>query len=174
MRPRYFIFSLPRSGTSWLSLFLSGPDSYCYHEPTADHRPEEWCVLAREREERIVGAVDTGAMYFPELIWDALPTTNFYCLYRSPYEVQRSMRWNHLEFNAFTEIEKLKALRHEPILYSKFDDIGYLEEVWARVIGTRFDTERARMFMEMRVERDVQKFFCNRPNAAEHARSMIQ
>jgi hypothetical protein len=162
MRPSFFIFSLPRSGSSWLSVFLTGPDSFCYHEPTADHSPIEWKSLATKRK-GITGAVDTGAYCFANEIWDALPNTNFYSLCRDPHEINRSSRWNHIDYDAYKEREKLDSLKHERIIYSKLSDISYLEEIWARIIGTEFDEERTKLLIDMRIERDISKFFSDRP-----------
>lgn len=160
MRPSFFIFSLPRSGSSWLSVFLTGPDSYCYHEPTADYSPEEWKVIANNRPERYVGAVDTGAYCFSPGTFDIFPKTKFFTLCRDPHEINRSTRWLQIEgYDAFHERSKLDCLKHEHILYSRLHDIGYLEEVWYRVIGTPFDSERAKNLIEMRIERDVNAFF---------------
>lgn len=173
MRPSFFIFSLPRSGSSWLSVFLSGSDSFCYHEPTADLSPIEWREAAIQRPEAIVGAIDTGAMYYADKIWDSIPKAKFFSLCRDTFEIDKSCRWHGLEFDAFKEREKLDVLKHERILYSKFGDIGYMEEVWDRVIGTKFDSERAKIIMEMRIERDITKFFTARPNAIEHATELL-
>lgn len=172
MRPSFFIFSLPRSGSAWLSLFLTGPDSYCYHEPIADIEPQEWKARATARPEK-TGAVCTGSYCFAPKIWDLIPRAHFFALCREPADIQRSLRWQHIDHDSYREREKLDALRHERILYSRFDDIGYLEEVWARVIGTDFDRERARNLMEMHVERDVQKFLAAHPNALAHFAEML-
>lgn len=164
MRPSFFIFSLPRSGSSWLSVFLTGHDSYCYHEPTADHSPYEWKELCSKRPEKHIGAVDTGAYTFADMMWDALPNTKFFSLCRNPHDIDKSSRWHGIQYDAYHEREKLDALKHEKIIYSKLNDIGYLEEVWARVIGTKFDSERAKQLIDMRIERDIRKFFNERPD----------
>ena len=160
MRPSFFIFSLPRSGSSWLSVFLTGPGSYCYHEPTADYSPEEWKAVVKHRPEKIIGGVDTGAYCFALDTWTAFPKTKFFTLCRDPHDINKSTRWLKIEgYDAFYERERLDALNHEHILYSKLHDLGYLEEVWARVIGTEFDSERAEQLIEMRIERDITNFF---------------
>lgn len=167
MRPSFFIFSLPRSGSSWLSVFLTGPDSFCYHEPTADYDIPTWEGMAKARPERIVGAVDTGAYIQAPEIWNSFPKAKFFSLVRDPHEINKSSRWIGIEnYDAYKEREVLDSLKHEKILYSKIWDLGYLEEIWDRVIGTRFDSERARLLKEMRIERDVFSFFNIRPEIA--------
>lgn len=175
MKPAFFIFSQMRSGSSWLSVFLTSPKSYCYHEPTADYSVSKWKEVSNNRPEPIVGAVDTGAHYFSESIYKLLPNTKFYTLHRDPYEVSRSVRNIPIEgYDAFAECTKLKALEHESIFYSKLHDIEYLEDTWDVIIGTPFDAERAKVLIEMQIERNIKEFYMERPNAIEHFRSLMQ
>jgi hypothetical protein len=154
--PTFFIFSQVNSGSSWLSVFLTGKDSYCYHEPTADYSISEWKNAASRRSETIVGGVDTGAYYFAAAIYFALPQTRFFSLCRG--EIPNT----------------LANLKHDRISYARINDLGYLEELWGELIGTPFDSERAATLIEMRIKRDVDKFYAARPNAIEHFRSLLQ
>ena len=156
MKPAFFIFSQVRSGSSWLSIFLTGPDSYCYHEPTADYSVSEWKSVACKRPEKVIGAVDTGAYYFAHSIHAAFPKSRFFTLCRGELP------------------EHLVCLNHEQILYSMLNDLEYLDELWDNIIGTPFDSERAKTLIEMRIQRDTKKFYAARPNAIEHFRSLMQ
>jgi hypothetical protein len=177
MRPSFFIFALPRSGTSWLSLFLSGASSYCYHEPTADFTPAQWVEQARKRPEAVVGAVDTAAYRYISRMREVMPEARFFELVREPLEIYTSLERVGLHgFTAGVEHYKLHDAAHAVnagyIPYPKLRDIGYLEELWGMLIGTSFDRERAQLFLEMRVERDIPLFMANRPNVVSHLRSL--
>lgn len=175
MRPNFFIFSLPRSGTSWLSVFLTGPDSYCFHEPTADFTPAEWLNQAESRPERIVGGIDTGAYAYAERIISATPEADYFALYRDPLEINRSGRALGMGFYGWEkEYNQLKALKLEPIYYSKFRDLGYLKELWQRIIGRPFDEGRAQQLMGMNIQRDVCDFFIQRPDIGQMAQKWLQ
>ena len=173
MRPDFFIFSLPRSGSAWLSMFLSGRDSYCYHEPLADFTADAWIEQAQKRPEEIVGGVDTGAYRWPTLLTGLLPGAKLFVLVRNREEIKRS--WNSLRFNALpenimdAEVEKIRAISvgMERIYHAHLGDVSYLEDLWGRVIGTPFDRERALLLSEMRVTRDVPVFMGRRPWLAE-------
>lgn len=164
MRPSFFIFSLPRSGSSWLSVFLTGPDSFCYHIPTADRTPLEWRGIASQRPEKVVGAVDTMAYIAPQEIIEVIPKANFFTLVRDPRDIDRSSRWHHVPYDAFKEREVLDSFKFEKIIYSHLGKLSYLEEIWGKVIGTPFDAERAKHLIEMRIERDVYFFYESRPS----------
>lgn len=174
MRPSFFIFSLPRSGSSWLSVFLSGADSFCYHEPTADATPEQWVSEATARPERQVGAVDTGAYLFAPKIQQALPKARFFVLERDPGEIGESLRRaDMLGINVLSEYSRLSKLPYERIEYARLGDIGYLSDVQSRVLGTSLDPVRTRQLLEMRVQRDTALFMRNRPHIDEHARRLL-
>lgn len=174
MRPQYFIFSLPRSGSAWLSVLLTGPQSYCYHEPTADRSPAEWAAHARGRPESVVGAIDTAAYRYVGQVRAALREGPCYALLRDPLEIARSARRVGFdEFDAEAARAELDALDLEPIEYGRLQSLDYLAELWDRLIGTRFDEERARQLLEMRIERDVARFIANRPGLQAHAAQLL-
>ena len=155
---RFFIFSLPRSGSAWLSVFLSGPDSYCYHEPTADMPYPHWAGHIAHRRETVVGGVDTRAYQYAAGLMLSLPEARFLSLVRDPAEINASVHKLGYSFDAPTEREKLDALQLDPIHYENLRDIEYLCALWAHLIGTPFDEERAQHLIEMNIQRDVKRF----------------
>lgn len=166
MRASFFIFGLPRSGSSWLSVFLSGRDSFCYHEPTADARPEEWTTAAYQRPESIVGAVDTGAYLYADLVRAAMPNAQFFVLLRDPDEINVSSHKCGISgYDAWAEHSRLTALPFPRLHHESLRELNYLESLWDRVIGTKFDAERARQLLEMNVQRDVQRFIAKHRKA---------
>lgn len=172
MSPSFFIFALPRSGTAWLATFLSGPKSYCFHEPTADRTPAEWAVHATARS-GIVGAIDTAAYLNPDAILEAIPRARICVLLRDPLEITRSCKKLGYFFNGYVERFRLEAISGERIEYAQLRDIAYLRDLWARLIGTTFDEERAQQLLEMNVERDVGRFLACRPRAEQQAVRML-
>lgn len=175
MQPSFFIFSLPRSGSSWLSVFLTGRDSFCYHEPTADYTPQEWMERASERPESTIGAVDTGAYIHASLITQALPEwTRYFVLERDPAEIERStLTFNVRGYDAALQYEKLMDLPFPRISYENLGDLTYLRSVWEMAIGPGFDEARTAKLQEMNIQRDIGKFFALRPNLGEHMQKMF-
>lgn len=173
----FFIFSLPRSGSAWLSMFLTGKDSFCYHDPSADMDEDELRIRMSRRPEKVVGAVDTGAYVRAT---DIRSEYRCFRLYREPVEIRRSSLQFGVDYPAEAESRKLYALESlagmTRIEYSGFQDILYLEHLWDEIVGTEFDAERARVFQEMTIERDIAKFFNQRPqlciSASYPSRSM--
>jgi hypothetical protein len=152
MKRRFFIFSLPRSGSSWLSVFLSGPGSYCYHEPFADGDNVEakWAG----RPEECVGAIDTSAhkrgMY---------PVCSaYFVLRRHKHEISSSLKLKGWVLNLDTELDALDSIATTfqclPIYYRWLIEVSYLETIWNSVTGgLPFDRERAEYLSEMNIQR---------------------
>lgn len=173
MLPSYFIFSLPRSGTSWLSLFLTDRSSYCYHEPTADFTPHEWVRRAANRPET-VGAIDTGAARYDALIRAAAPHARLFVLLRDPEEIKQSLNYaGMLGFDVDEAYEQLHALKLDPIYYRNFGSEGYLAALWRHLNGTECEPAHVDRYLELRVERDARLFMAHRPNLNAHLRRML-
>lgn len=56
----FIVLGLPRSATTWLSVWLTTEQSLCLHDPFADRLPEHW-----QRDARRFGISCTGAYLFP-------------------------------------------------------------------------------------------------------------
>ena len=174
-KPAFFIFSLPRSGTSWLSLFLTGKDSYCYHEPTADFSPFDWARHARNRPELTVGAIDTCAYRYAHLVRDAMPQALCFTIQREPHEIITSLEAASMHgMDVLEAYERIQGLGLTPLYYKHFGDHKYLASIWESLTGTEPDPEHIDRFLELRVERDVNRFIANRPQLLPHVRSMLQ
>jgi len=160
---KFFIFSLPRSRSAWLSLFLSSADSFCFHEPLGD----EVSLVDRmaARPEPVVGAIDTGAYRSYEAVLEMLPDAHYFMLYRDPVEIQRSSDKFGVTFDARKEYERLCDIPVAHTIYANgLNDVDYLESLWVAIVGTPFDRERAPLMTEMHIERDVYRYFSNRPH----------
>jgi hypothetical protein len=121
------------------------------------------------RSEGVVGAIDTGAYRTPGVIQSMLPSAQYFMLYRDPDEIQRSSDKFGVKFDARKEYEHLDAipLSWHTIYADLLGDIEYLESLWYLVTvqrGLEFDRERAELLIEMHIERDVHRYFSNRPH----------
>jgi hypothetical protein len=151
----FFIHSLPRSGSAWLSVFLTGPDSFCYHEPFA--KPD-WRERMQRRPETIVGAVDTLAHRLGKV-------NGFreYALVRDIAEIKRSADRLCYGIDAMGALDQFtQATSGMPVIYyDRLHDIGYLADLWQEFIGTPFDKERAELLAQMNIQRDVRRLLAS-------------
>lgn len=154
MKRLFFIYSLPRSGSAWLSMFLSQPGCCCLHEPFADGGG--WSQLLERLEERpepVAGAIDTSAYQRP-----GRPEVPRYRLVRPLEEIEASGR--RLGFTSIDyegELHRFSAATQGlPLIeHWRFKDLGYLKGLWQRLTGLPFDGQRAQTLTEMRIERDL-------------------
>ena len=135
---RFFIYSTPRSGSAWLSNFLTYGGSFCQHEPLANGG-------MFFTDHPVSGAVDTGASFVGYLPPEGVHT---YHLYRDPLEVKRSLRRAGLPLYPMDDYKM-------GFEYGRLFDFGYLEYVWGEVVGLPFDRARAEMLIELNVQRDI-------------------
>jgi hypothetical protein len=159
----FCIYSLPRSGSTWLSVFMSGRDSFCYHEPLSDYSLPELLERIGNRHETAVGIIDTAA-------YRASPRAAEYferqfVLLRDADDIRSSSARFGVSYDVGLEMERLRASipKATAIEYESLWDVSYLRNLWVQAIGTEFDEERARLMIEMRIERDIGQFFANRP-----------
>lgn len=104
----YVIFSLPRSRSTWLSVFLSRPGALCGHDlGMTIASPDEFTTRLRGE---YAGTCETGASFAWRLIRQQMPEARFAVVLRDPAEVVTSLarcgvigvaqeieaRWNEL------------------------------------------------------------------------------
>ena len=155
MKRQFFIYSLPRSGSSWLSQFLSMPGSFCYHEPLADHTLPDILDKMETRPEPCVGLIDTSA-HQKDLA--KLENCNYYVIHRDLQEIDKSLKLKGWVINIQEEQKKLHLASAAAgcinLHYKWFNDLGYLRNVWDSIVDSPFDQERAEYLMEMNVQRE--------------------
>ena len=136
----FLIYALPRSGSAWVSNFLTHGDSFCYHEPL------RYGSLGQlERPTPLVGCADTGAYLFD------LEVKRRYVLIRNPRDVVLALGRLGLpmvqDFTLFQEqTAGLPVFRYERLF-----DVGYLREMWAEIVGPGFLEARARQLIDLSV-----------------------
>lgn len=148
----FFIYSLPRSGSAWLSQFLSQPGSFCYHEPLADS--PGFIQRLEDRPEWVVGGIDTS---FYKLEAQLPSAFHCYALHRPLGEIRASSERLGFRLDWGTEFSRFKerVVGLHVIYYHLLSDIKYLEDLWAEVVRTKFDRERAEYLMEMNIQRSI-------------------
>lgn len=154
MKKHFFIYSLPRSGSAWLSLFFSQPGAFCIHEPLAN---EEGVMEQMERRsESVVGAIDTSAYLDPPTFPFEVKT---YVLWRNWTDIEQSSLRMGFEVDVQTQqrilTQNIRITSSNTIRYKDLHNLDYLEVLWKEIVGTEFDRERAEYLIEMQVERDV-------------------
>jgi hypothetical protein len=140
---------MPRSGSAWLSNFLTFKDSFCYHEPLIEAPPEDLIHKFSERPEAVVGAVDTGAAHFKA----RLPKISTFLLVRDEDHAKHSA-WK-LGLKWVPSRKAVFSVGGPCFEYEKLFDLGYLRDVWDSITGLPFDEERARLAIGMNVQADI-------------------
>ncbi len=91
--PHFLIFARPRSRTAWLANFLTYGDTFCLHEPMADHQTFDELgrrlQLSFGADVERVGFVDTSLIHRPQDALDAFPRAHVLFLASSPAGFRR-------------------------------------------------------------------------------------
>jgi hypothetical protein len=135
----------------------------CWHEPLSESLPLA-DLFSRPRS----GGVDTLAYTKPEL------ARHFRCfvLRRSYADIEASSRRLGVEYKAPRE-EFERVTRGMPeIDYKSLGNLLYLQRIWSLIAGTAFDRDRARMLIELNVQRDLENFRRSRPHFSDQIESL--
>lgn len=154
MNKRFFIYTLPRSGSAWLSNFFSHRNSFCFHEPLADGDYIHLMSNMSNRLEPVVGAIDTSAYQRP------FKPEEFVCkkfvLHRPLCDIKQSLKLRGWVMDMDKEAERFyKVAGNLPaIYYTMLFNVDYLERLWELIVGDGFDKQRAQQLVEMNVQRE--------------------
>lgn len=135
---RFFIYSTPRSGSAWLSNFLTYGGSFCQHEPLAERKFEF-------KDYPVSGAIDTGAALIGYVPPDG---TEVFHLARDKGQVKASLE--RIGLKAY-DLSAYKS----GFKFNDLFDLDYLEVLWGLVTHLPFDRDRAEMLIEMNVQRSI-------------------
>jgi hypothetical protein len=86
----FFVTGLPRSGTAWLSAFLSHGDTICYHELLADTGPVATAVAAALVPHH--GCADTATPLIADRLVAVFPRAPWVIVLRDPPDAYASLR----------------------------------------------------------------------------------
>jgi len=154
----FFIAALPRSGTAWVSNFLTTGDSICLHDGIK-YITDGYANTLQATGRRFCG--DSGShiqMIYKELL-EAFPDAKFAAIVRSPSDVIDSLKdmlmpidgleesRNQL-FEMITSNEDILVVRFEDL----FNDESKARELWEHCIGVGFDPIRWRLLAKLNVQ----------------------
>lgn len=158
----FFILSLPRSRTAWLSALLTTDKSLCLHEGfnLADGR-EAYVSMMKSSPYHYAGDANSAWVLHYELLRPEFPGARCAIVLRDPAEVAAS-------FSVFTRVgpAEAEALRqayallidlscHHPVF--RFEDLDDPDEVRRMVAhlmpGVAFDRDRFELFKTLNIQR---------------------
>lgn len=156
---RFLIYSLPRSGSAWLSTFLSRGDCFCYHELLAETPAKAVGLRLCSRSEPVQGTIETFA--FSPGMDPYEPGMETWGLVREQQAIAASIKaLTNKEFDlkaAARQFFSIVEKRQANVIYHKYlGDVHYLEELWQRIVGKGFDLGWAEKMIEMNVQRSLQ------------------
>lgn len=129
----FIVFSLPRSRSAWLSVFLSHGVGLVGHDIGVEcATPDDFADMLRGP---LVGTCETGAQFAWKLIRKMLPDAKFVVIKRDPLEVSESLaRFGLTDVDA--EMDRRCALLSEisdseGTLTFSYDDLGHPGVCWA-------------------------------------------
>jgi len=142
---KFIITGLPRSGTTWLSVFLSTDDCLCLHDPYGTHTPEE---LGQWEG----GVCDTALWYYAD--WCRVHTDKFIIIDRKVEEVNSSLINLDIvqvpeEFtNIFNNTDSNKRIYFEDLFTEEI-----AEELWNYIYPEKpFNVIRWKMLKDIHME----------------------
>lgn len=122
---KFIVTGLPRSGTTWLSVFLSTDDCLCLHDPYATHSPEE---LAKWEG----GVCDTALWYYED--WCKANTDKFILIDRKAEEVNASLSDKGImELPEFLTDAFSSVTGHKKIYFEDLFTEEIAEELWTYI-----------------------------------------
>lgn len=147
----FIVLGLPRSATTWLSVWLTTDRSLCLHDPFATALPEHW-----PRDERRLGISCTGAYLFPR--WLEQHECPVAIIERVPEACDRSMQGIGMGDTSILQ----NPLRETEGRRWRFDEIWHEEkarELWAFLLpGIPFDALRYRLLKDIQIQPHMGKW----------------
>lgn len=160
MKP-FFIVSLPRSGTAWLSNFLTHGSCFCYHELSYGiSSMGEFREIFERNGSPVVGTADTAGCLYAQAIHHQFPDARIVVLVRDPREIRDSLakvglNRNESEISVLAThlhwaIENLNAL---VVQYERLFSQTEVRRVWEYLrVPDPFPWRRFEMLREFRIE----------------------
>lgn len=142
----FIVLALPRSGTTWLSNWLTTDRTLCLHDPFSLGMPEAW-----PRDHRLRGISCTGAALMPR--WLARYTCPIAIIERNPEECDASLARLGLPDTDLLR-EALGATRGLCVDFDELWREGSARALWHYLMPASipFDALRYRLLREMHVQ----------------------
>ena len=160
----FLITGLPRSRTAWLSVFMSGAGSICYHEPIGGIREvSDIEAIYKSDYYKFVGIADSGLGFFLDWILKNIQPRTL-IVERDPAEVIESLARLGLPRTNFTELlsDRLQPFKEHPLVmwvpYEALNMKRVMQKIyWHLMPGQPFDEERYELLAKMHIETDVEE-----------------
>lgn len=162
VRPPFFIAGLPRSGTTFLANFFTTAGVFCHHEALLGcENMEKYAERMRLRDYYQVGDSDSGLAWYEDRVRERFPNSLWVGIDRDATDVALS----HMRLGMSVPTELMmdshrKCLSRCDIMV-KFQDLFLTETLrylWQNVTGLRFDSRRAEMLAQMRVQPNLDEY----------------
>lgn len=148
----FIVLGLPRSATTWLSVWLTTEHSLCLHDPFAERLPEHW-----PRDARRFGISCTGAYLFPK--WLAQHDCPVAVIERDAESCELSLTRAGLGHDTRALRDRLAAVDGRRFA---FDDLWHEDrarELWAFLLPQiPFDALRYRQLREIQIQPHLGKW----------------
>lgn len=119
---KFIITGLPRSGTTWLSVFLTTDDCVCLHDPYVTYTPEEL--------EGWTGGISDTALWFYD-DWCKRNTDKFILIEREPEEVAIALSQKGLpQVPEYLYNTYLGKSANKVVLFKELFEDKTLEDLW--------------------------------------------
>lgn len=164
MKPDFLIVGLPRSRTAWLSNWLTYGKSFCFHEPLLGCDSLAAFQQKFDVPYEVVGAADTGAIFWLEQILMLAPDTKLIIVERPVEDCIQSLDATGIPYDealVYQAAKLLERARQYDNMWVPFhsldaDHVG--ASIWHHCVGDGFDVNRFRMLRDLRVEIMESKF----------------
>ena len=162
----FLVTGLPRSRTAWLSVFMSGAGSICYHEPIGGIREvSDIEEIYKSDYYKFVGIADSGLGFFLDWILKNIQPRTL-IVERDPSEVIESLAKLGLPRTNFTELlnDRLQTFKEHPLVmwvpYEALNMKRVMQKIyWHLMPGQPFDEARYELLAKMRIEADAEAHF---------------
>lgn len=164
MRTTFFIACLPRSGSAWLSNYLTYGNTFCFHDALKhcfSDGPTHLKEVFDKVDTKYVGNADPANVLFQDCLIREFPSSKWVIIEREYKESEEAIRKLGLKPNGLPSIQvKLEELRGKlnPLvipyreLTNRADEIGeYVNENWRSL------HERLAMLSDMNVQAEPEK-----------------
>jgi hypothetical protein len=147
----FILTALPRSGTTWASVWLGDGNALCIHDPLARMTPAD---LAKLNPKRRWGISCTGIWLFPEFL--KAQTCPIVLIDKNIDAIQNSLTavgFSHIPREQITRYDLLPYQRFNSI--EMFNDEDVAQDIWEALRpDAPFDRDRWLQLRQMHIEPD--------------------
>lgn len=168
----YLIFALPRSRTTWLSVFLSNESGLCYHDKSIEFATlkaiHEWGL-----DNPNCGIIDTALIVHWEKLMEMNPNVRFILIERPLCDVEESLKKINLPIMSLGVLQKnLIEMKKNPrvmiIQFKDLDDMEMCSKLYEYCTELPFNRDRwellRRIDMQPRITQIIQDMYKNASN----------